>query len=93
MDIQVVHWRKEPYDVDIRRPRKWGNPFQIGIDGTRSEVIQKFHDWIITQPDLINNLHELQGKRLGCWCAPKPCHGDILKQLVEEAKYKQLMDF
>ncbi|CAF1261441.1 unnamed protein product [Adineta ricciae] len=33
--------------------------------------------------NLLNDLHELEGKRLGCWCKPKPCHGDILCELFK----------
>lgn len=81
---RVVHCRKEPYDIYIGRPSKWGNPFIIGRDGTREEVIQKYEDWIKTQPNLMAALGELDGKILGCWCKPKPCHGDVLVSLVEE---------
>lgn len=77
----VVH-RDEPHDVYIGRPSKWGNPFREGVDGTREEVITKFAAWIRTQPDLLNEIHTLKGKRLGCWCAPKPCHGDVLANLA-----------
>ena len=40
-------------------------------------------EWIQKQPGLMNNLHELKGKVLGCWCKPKPCHGDMLIELIE----------
>lgn len=43
---RVVHCKKEPYDVYIGRPSKWGNPFVIGKDGTREEVIAKYAEWI-----------------------------------------------
>ena len=33
----------------------------------------------------MNRLAELDGKTLGCWCAPNPCHGDVLVRLCEEA--------
>ena len=92
-NTRTVHWRHEPYDIDIRRPAKWGNPFQIGVDGTRSEVIEKFRQWIITQPQLMNDLEELRGKRLGCWCYPKPCHGDVLLDLLKEKDSSDLMEF
>lgn len=74
----VVHCKKQKYDVYIGRPSKWGNPFEIGRDGTREEVIEKFHRWLLERPGLVDEIHELRGKRLGCWCAPLPCHGDIL---------------
>lgn len=82
--MKVVHCKREPYDVYIGRPSKWGNPFTVGRDGTREEVIIKYRDWIVKQPDLLSSLHELSGKTLGCWCKPKPCHGDVLIELTRE---------
>jgi hypothetical protein len=82
--VQVVHCKKAPFDVYIGRPSKWGNPFSIGKDGSRDEVIAKYEAWILTQPDLLSQLHELKGRVLGCWCAPKSCHGSVLVKLAEE---------
>jgi hypothetical protein len=80
--MSVVHCKKEKYDVYIGRPSKWGNPFEIGKDGTREEVIEKYELWLRDQPDLIRSIPELSGKTLGCWCAPKECHGDVLVRLA-----------
>ena len=83
----VVHI-KDGYDVYIGREyaehagSKWANPFRIGRDGTRSEVIAKYRNWIIMQVDLMASLHELKDKVLGCWCHPKECHGHVLAALV-----------
>ncbi len=77
----VVHCKKSKYDVYIGRPSKWGNPFTIGKDGTREEVIVKYRNWILTQPNLLKDLHELRGKVLGCWCCPNSCHGEVLVEL------------
>ena len=82
--MKVVHCKREPYDVYIGRPSKWGNPFLIGKDGTREEVIAKYESWIREQGLLMLEIGELEGKILGCWCAPKPCHGDILLKLLQE---------
>lgn len=79
---KVVHCKREPYDVYIGRPSKWGNPFEIGRDGTREEVIDKYREWIATQPQLLAELLMLRGKTLACWCAPKACHGDVLAELA-----------
>lgn len=81
----VVHCRntKYPY-IYIGRPSKWGNPFRIGRDGSRKEVIKKYHAWILNQPDLLASLPELKGKVLGCYCAPFPCHGDVLAELADK---------
>jgi hypothetical protein len=83
MSIKIVHNKKHPYDIYIGRGSKWGNPFIIGKDGTREEVIESYREWIQTKPELLSSLNELKNKTLGCWCAPKGCHGDILKELAE----------
>ena len=84
MKTRVVHCKKEPYDVYIGRPGKWGNPFVIGKDGTREEVVAKYREWLKTQPELMfAACEELQGKTLGCWCAPQACHGDVLVDLAD----------
>jgi hypothetical protein len=82
--IQVVHCKKEPYDIYIGRPSKWGNPFRVVVDARgRDHAIQLYEWWIVQQSELMAALHELRGKTLGCWCAPKHCHGDVLKRLAE----------
>ena len=53
--------------VYIGRPSKWGNPFVIGRDGSRAEVVAKYRAWIVTQPALMNALEELRGRDLVCW--------------------------
>lgn len=78
----VVHCKRESYDVYIGRPSKWGNPFVIGRDGSREEVIRKYEQWIVQQRLLLLSLFELRGKRLGCFCAPLACHGDVLVRLA-----------
>lgn len=90
---KVVHFKKEPYDVYIGRGSKWGNPFthiknrptlaQFYVE-SREEAIEKYREWILTQPQLLADLHELKGKTLGCWCKPKSCHGDVLVELIEQ---------
>lgn len=81
---RVVHCKKESYDVYIGRPSKWGNPFIVGKDGTRKQVIEKYKNWILNNPELLKDLPELKGKRLACWCKPKACHGDVLVELLEK---------
>lgn len=79
----VVHCKRDECDIYIGRPSKWGNPFRMGRDGGRSEVIEKYRVWIQTQPKLLAALPELRGKRLGCWCKPGACHGDVLAKLAD----------
>lgn len=75
--------RGDPYDVYVGRPSLWGNPFMIGRDGNRAEVIAAYRAWLLTKPELLARLPELRGKRLGCYCAPLPCHGDVLAELAD----------
>jgi hypothetical protein len=82
--MPVVHCKKAKFDVYIGRPSKWGNPFVIGRDGTRDEVIAKYESWLIKQPDLMDALPVLRGKTLACWCSPEPCHGDVLERLANQ---------
>jgi hypothetical protein len=70
------------FEVYVGRPSKWGNPFVIGRDGSRAEVLEKFERWLTANPALMSQLHELRGKRLGCFCAPLDCHADILARLA-----------
>jgi len=91
-ETKVVRVKKigdDSYDVYIGRPSRWGNPFKLGRDGTREEVIDKYEVWIKTQKHLMTALSELEGKRLGCWCAPLPCHGDVLIRLINEERSKE----
>ena len=78
-----THCKRSKYDVYIGRPSCWGNPFEIGRDGDREEVIRKYEEWIMKQPHLLARLGELKGKVLGCWCHPRACHGDVLARLAD----------
>src|SRR5881394_1317672 len=82
--------RKETqvYDVYVGRPSPWGNPYKIGqiVDGrrlTRADVLAYYERWLLSQPTLLAKLPELRGKVLACWCAPLPCHGNILARLAD----------
>ena len=81
---RVVHCKREKFDVYIGRPSRWGNPFAIGKDGARSDVIAKYRAWILSQPELLDHIGELKNKTLGCWCHPQACHGDVLAELAEK---------
>lgn len=87
----VVNLKNEKYDIFIGRPSKWGNPYSHLDDtraefkvATRDEAINKYREWILKQPELMDALHELDGKVLGCYCRPKRCHGDILVELLSQ---------
>ena len=88
---------KTDNDVYIGRGSIWGNPYVIGRDGSREDVIKMYwelmdkrlkHDSYDGEgPELWNNrLKELKGKNLVCYCKPKACHGDVLEELMEALK-------
>ena len=81
---KVVNCKKEPFDIYIGRGSKWGNPFIIGKDGTRKEVIEKYREYFVNSKELMNSLKELEGKVLGCHCKPRSCHGDVLVDLINK---------
>lgn len=68
--------------VYVGRPSKWGNPYRVGVDGTREEVVAKFRKRLLQRKDLLEELPELRGKNLMCFCAPEPCHADVLLELA-----------
>jgi len=70
--------------VYIGRGGRWGNPFVIGEDGSRAEVIAKYRQMLLGSPAMLDRLDELRGKDLVCWCAPQACHGDILLELANK---------
>lgn len=100
--MQVVHCRKAKYDEYIGRENihyglpasKWANPFVIGKDGTRDEVLAMYEEYIELVPELLAALHELEGKTLGCWCHPQKCHGDVLVKLYKKhVKSKKFLTY
>jgi hypothetical protein len=64
---------------------KWHNPYKVGRDGTREEVIAKYERHL-HDTGLIYAVHELRDRDLVCWCAPEPCHGDLLLRLANAAE-------
>jgi DNA polymerase I-like protein with 3'-5' exonuclease and polymerase domains len=81
-DCTVVNVRREECDVAIHRGGKWGNPFKIGGVYDREGAIARYREWVVLQPQLMKALPELVGKRIGCYCSPEACHGDVLRELV-----------
>ena len=81
----VVFINKERYP---KISSKFYNPFKIGKDGTREEVINKYKHYIIDKLDndilLQKELIEMKDKNIGCWCYPEICHGNILLELIDK---------
>jgi hypothetical protein len=73
--------------VLIDRTTSLGNPYVIGRDGDRGQVIAAFARYVVHRPDLMALLPGLRGRVLGCHCAPLPCHGDVLARLADASRY------
>ena len=84
-------WHSQPNTLYIGRfnkflgipASKWGNPFKL-TEYDRETCLKLYEEYVKNTPDLINNIDELNGKELGCWCKPEGCHGDILIKLLNE---------
>ena len=90
---RVVHCKRERHHVYIGRnpkgtpPSKWGNRFVVGVHGARGECIalheRELRERARRELDALTaELDELRGLVLGCWCAPRACHGDVLVLLA-----------
>ena len=83
--MKVINVRNAHEGVYIGRGSKWGNPFIIGKDGDRAEVIAKFREYASARIKIdINWLLPLKSKDLNCYCAPQACHGDVLLEMIGE---------
>lgn len=63
------------------------NPYKVGRDGNREEVLNKYLEYLkikIKDINFVTQLKKLKNKNLGCWCKPDDCHGDILLKLISE---------
>lgn len=76
--------------VYVGRPTKWGNPYshqnntlaEFKVD-TKQEALLRFYDMCWNDEALrLDAKEELKGKDLVCWCAPRPCHADILLEIA-----------
>lgn len=59
------------------------SPYRPGPDGTREEVVEKYHAYLLSRPDLLALLPGLRGRRLGCWCVPERCHAEVIAELAD----------
>lgn len=66
----------------------FANPYKIGKDGTREEVITKYKEYIENKLEhdelLQKELISMKDKNLGCWCYPDMCHGNVLLELINK---------
>ena len=107
MTARVVHIQdRVPGAVYVGRRQHWlklpqspfADPYRIGSDGTRAEVIALYRQRILGSPKLLHDLPQVRGKPLACWCrldgeartADKACHADVLLELLESYTDQEL---
>lgn len=88
----------------IGRGSPLGNPYVIGKDGSREQVIAKYRVWLNEQimrknPVVLDELNRLGNKAidekglvLQCFCYPKPCHGEVIKEKLVKAMYNYFVE-
>jgi hypothetical protein len=75
-------------EYDIYETSVWCNPYS-SFKYSEEECLKKYEDYFWRSPELHKNIKNLKGKRLACWCKPKPCHCDFLCRLANEVVRKR----
>lgn len=88
----VVNLYKSAYDVYIGRAGKgqsgyFGNPFRLQAGESRGSTIEKYKKYFLnrieTDPEFKRRILALKGKKLGCFCKPSACHGDVITEWLD----------
>lgn len=94
MKTTIVNIRLNKYDTYVGREGHgrdgyFGNPFSVIKDGGRERAIALYREYFLQRlrvdPEFAARVEGLKGKRLGCFCAPKKCHGDVIVEYLENA--------
>jgi len=89
---RATGWKMPPNTVYVGRPTKWGNPFFVGRHfSTPEQAVAAYRQWLDSslpgQKLKYEQISELRGKNLACWCAPNiPCHADILLEILNNGQ-------
>ena len=65
---------------------KWGNPFKSKDFESIDECLMKYEDHVY-ESGLIDDIYELEGKKLGCFCETESCHASVLCRILEEMNF------
>lgn len=91
-DVYIGRASARAADPRCRVTSEWCNPLRRLREGGRLESVEHLlrryervlREYLANNPDAVPRLLALRGKRLGCWCKPDPCHGDVLVRVIEE---------
>lgn len=82
--MKVVHCKMQPFTHYIGRPSIFGNPFPVERYG-RDACIRSFEVHARKTSIIMAAIEALPDDAiLGCWCFPRPCHGDVIVKLWKE---------
>lgn len=98
--VQVINMHRSPATpgIYVGRPSPLGNPYRLGKDGNRAEVLQKYREWLYRQITENNQtvLHALSNLNendvLLCYCKPLACHADVINEVWHWAQYHGLLN-
>jgi len=85
--INIYHGKRPC--IYIGRGSAFGNPYIIGKDGNRTEVIEKYKKWFykrLKNERFLKQVLALKGEVLGCYCFPAPCHGNVIIEYLNSIK-------
>lgn len=85
--------------IYVGRPDRWGrwpgspwaNPYPLpktAATAERAAVVARYASHLEQHPELLARIGELQGRALGCWCAPLSCHADVLARLANRREHR-----
>ena len=83
----VVNLTRQRYDIYIGRGSPFGNMFRIGKHGDRQQVIARYRAYFFNRLSIDTafkqQVLQLKGKKLGCYCKPLACHGDVIVDYLD----------
>lgn len=59
------------------------DPYRVGRDGSLAKVLARYEALLMSRADLRALARSLRGRRLGCWCAPNPCHAELIARIAD----------
>jgi hypothetical protein len=95
---RVVNLRREAFDVYIGRAGKgmdgyFGNPTRLEREADRASVLERYRAYFVDRMERDSvfraRVLELRNKRLGCFCKPKACHGDVIAEYLNGLEASQ----
>lgn len=98
--IKILNLRfgkpKYPWEFKVGRTSPVGNPFYMSDETKRDIVCEKYKEWFykdVHTKDFFDYLQELSNSyekhkklHLFCWCSPKRCHAETIKEYLENVK-------